>query len=149
MTIRSASHIAIGVRDMERSLPFYRDLLGMKVSDDQLQTLGTNEDGTPRQRRAVFLRWDDAIDSQFVVLDQQIGAAIGEPAAMGQVGVHHIAFWVDDLASLYRRLVDAGTLAMMEPMDADSTTYGEPAGRTYRTVFVHDPDGTIVQFDQR
>jgi catechol 2,3-dioxygenase-like lactoylglutathione lyase family enzyme len=29
--MKAVSHIAIGVRDMDRSLGFYRDLLGLKV----------------------------------------------------------------------------------------------------------------------
>ena len=34
MPIRAVSHIAVGVRDMDRSLEFYRDVLGMSVSLD-------------------------------------------------------------------------------------------------------------------
>ena len=34
MKIRGTSHIAIGVSNMERSLGFYRDLLGLKVTLD-------------------------------------------------------------------------------------------------------------------
>jgi catechol 2,3-dioxygenase-like lactoylglutathione lyase family enzyme len=32
MTPRSLSHVALGVRDYERSLHFYRDLLGFEVA---------------------------------------------------------------------------------------------------------------------
>ena len=39
MKIRATSHIAIGVSNMERSLKFYRDLLGLKVTlDDSKET---------------------------------------------------------------------------------------------------------------
>ncbi|MBV8055702.1 MAG: VOC family protein, partial [Deltaproteobacteria bacterium] len=34
------SHVAIGVRNMERSLKFYRDLLGLEVRYDQMQPIG-------------------------------------------------------------------------------------------------------------
>jgi hypothetical protein len=35
MGVRATSHVAIGVRDMERSLRFYRDLLGLHVTVDR------------------------------------------------------------------------------------------------------------------
>lgn len=37
--MRAISHVAIGVSDMNRSLPFYRDLLGLKVSLDTEETI--------------------------------------------------------------------------------------------------------------
>ena len=38
--MRALSHVAIGVSDMERSLPFYRDLLGLRVTLDTAQNIG-------------------------------------------------------------------------------------------------------------
>ena len=35
--MRGISHIAIGVRDMEKSLPFYRDVLGLRVVEDEVE----------------------------------------------------------------------------------------------------------------
>ena len=37
----SVSHIAICVRDMERALGFYRDLLGCEVTKDDVQDTST------------------------------------------------------------------------------------------------------------
>ena len=34
MTVHSVSHVAVGVRDMDRSLAFYRDLIGLDVRYD-------------------------------------------------------------------------------------------------------------------
>ena len=36
MKTHGVSHIAIGVRDMERSLAFYRDTLGFEVVRDEI-----------------------------------------------------------------------------------------------------------------
>ena len=42
MVTKGVSHIAIGVRDMDKSLRFYRDLLGFQVVRDEIQkTRGT------------------------------------------------------------------------------------------------------------
>ncbi len=42
MIPRSLSHVAVGVRDMDRSLPFYRDLLGFQVAQE-INDLDGNE----------------------------------------------------------------------------------------------------------
>ena len=38
MDATGVSHIAICVSDLDRSLAFYRDILGMKVTADRIQT---------------------------------------------------------------------------------------------------------------
>ena len=45
MEASGVSHIAVCVRDMDRSLAFYRDILGMTVTVDQIQD--TTEGGLP------------------------------------------------------------------------------------------------------
>lgn len=132
--IQSPSHIAIGVRDMERSLRFCRDLLGLTVADD-----GVQQTGEGKTRRVAFLGTGEPGASNFIVLDQQLQGLTGTPAEMGTVGVHHVAFWVDDLAAMAARLASEGAPAMHGPMDAGSETYGEPAGQTFRTAFFPGP----------
>ena len=39
MTIRAISHVAIGVRDMDRALRFYRDALGLRVKLDTTEEI--------------------------------------------------------------------------------------------------------------
>ena len=92
MKTRAFSHLAIGVKDMEAALGFYRDLLGLKVDLDRIE-----RGGTPDERRAVYLRWEDGPDSTFIVLGQTKNLIPGEPLKMNQLGYHHFAFWVEDL----------------------------------------------------
>src|SRR5713226_1387204 len=97
--MKGYSHVAIGVRDMERSLRIYRDVLGLKVHRDAEEILpemgvqagpvqrdpdnksvynptgpqAEKNDGGYRRtfrRRGVFLRWNDA-DPSFIVLSQR------------------------------------------------------------------------------
>ena len=66
MKIRNTSHIAIGVSNMEQSLTFYRDILGLRVSlDDPLENPGG---ALPKPRHGVYLRWDEGPDATFIVL---------------------------------------------------------------------------------
>ena len=106
MTIEAVSHIAVGVRDMEVALGFYRDVLGMRVTADKIEEFSQGPGQPPAKRRAAYLRWVDGPHASFIVLDQQITNDIkGEPAQLFQMGVHHFAFW----GRRPRRDVDACT----------------------------------------
>ena len=150
MSVKNVSHIAIGVRDMDRSLPFWTEVVGLHVSLDADEdfTIG----GETIRRRAVYLRERDGPDEPFVVLDQQLTkVASGGPKPLFEIGVHHIGFWVDDIDAIAERARAAGVAIIVAPSErgADTATYGEPPGGFVRGMFVRDPEGNVVQFDQR
>jgi catechol 2,3-dioxygenase-like lactoylglutathione lyase family enzyme len=155
--MKLASHVAIGVRDLERSLAFYRDALGMTVIRDATNTppadeLYGAEVGSTR-RREVMLRMggndgEAYGDRLFLAISQSDELAENDPLHLGQIGIHHIGFWVEDIPGLAARLRAAGH----EPVSVKETTgvgYGESAEQPMRAMFVKDPDGTILQFDER
>lgn len=147
------SHIAIGVRDMDRSLRFYRDLLGLKVCLDTMESIGGLKtlfvDPKKGKRRAVYLRFEDGPFTSFVVLSQNPGDMTGDAIKIDQVGIHHFAFWVDDLRERVERLKAAGVPILVPPVESDTAAYGEAPGKNVLTTLFQDPDGIIVQFDQR
>ena len=148
--VKNVSHIAIGVRDMERSLPFWTDVVGLHVTLDTVEefTIG----GEVVRRRGVYLREREGPDEAFVVLDQQLTRPRDEnPKGLFEVGVHHVGFWVDNLDEIAARARAAGVPIIVEPSErgADTVTYGEPPGGRVRGMFVRDPDDNVVQFDER
>lgn len=152
MAIQAVSHIAVGVRDMEVALGFYRDVLGLRVTADKVEEFAQGPGQPPAQRRACYLRWLDGPHASFIVLDQQITNDIkGAPAQLFQMGAHHFAFWVDDLAEMMERVRAAGITVLMggEGPGADTEMYGEPPGGRVKSVFLRDPEGNYVQLDQR
>ncbi|MEI4861287.1 VOC family protein, partial [Klebsiella pneumoniae] len=85
-------------------------------------------------------------------LDEQLERdGPGEPKELNEIGVHHIGFWVDDIDAIWDRARAAGVPVIVEPSErgADTAAYGEPPGGFVRTMFVRDPEGNVVQFDQR
>ncbi|MGH7932412.1 MAG: VOC family protein [Candidatus Binataceae bacterium] len=151
--MRAVSHIAVGVRDMDESLRFYRDLLGLRVTLDTMESVGGMKalftEPKKGERRAVYLRFEDGPHASFLVLSQSPGVATGEAIKLDQVGVHHFAFWVDDLRERVERLKAAGVKILVAPVEADTKAYGEPPGHKVLTCLFQDPNGIIVQFDQR
>jgi methylmalonyl-CoA/ethylmalonyl-CoA epimerase len=152
MPVRAVSHIAVGVRDLDAVLPFYRDALGMRVVVDREERFQDPASDPPaeRVRRAVYLRWVDGEDTQFLVLDQQLGSpAAGQPAKLFQVGIHHVALWVDDLAPFLAAAERAGGAVVAPPVVTGGNSYAEPEGSRVRTVYLTDPEGNMIQLDQR
>jgi catechol 2,3-dioxygenase-like lactoylglutathione lyase family enzyme len=151
MAVRATSHVAIGVHDMDRALRFYRDLLGLRVAVDREECFADASTDPPaeRRRRAVYLRWADGPDDAFVVLDQQHNVIPGAPKKLFQIGVHHVAFWVDDIEPYMAEVANAGGHIAYGPNHSGGEAYGEAPGSRVRTVLFHDPEGNIVQLDQR
>jgi len=151
--MRGVSHIAIGVSDMDKSLHFYRDLLGLRVTLDTVENIGglptLFRDPQKGKRRAVYLRWEDGPEASFIVLSAPVGAASGEPIKLDQVGIHHFSFWVKDLRAKVEKLQAAGVPILVRPLVSDTVAYGEEPGGKVLTCLFQDPNGIIVQFDER
>jgi catechol 2,3-dioxygenase-like lactoylglutathione lyase family enzyme len=151
--MQAVSHIAIGVSDMDKAVRFYRDLLGLRVTLDTMERIGGRgplfANAQEGQRRAVYMRFEDGPHASFVVLSQNPGEPSGRPLKIDQVGLHHFSFWVDDLRERVEKLKAAGVKILLPPTESDTVAYGEPAGGKVLTSLFEDPDGTIVQFDQR
>jgi catechol 2,3-dioxygenase-like lactoylglutathione lyase family enzyme len=94
------------------------------------------------------MRWGN--DGGFLVLSQTLNREpSGKPLRLHQVGMHHFAFLVDDLRERAEKLSKAGVKMIVPPYEADTIAYGEKSGGKVLTCLFEDPDGTILQFDQR
>lgn len=153
--VDSLDHVAITVRDMERALGFYRDLLGGEVLGQLLLDGG--------DRKLVYLRVGRAYLELFAdrprsAAPRSTGARAGaaggsaeEPAgprasaASGgsgppPLGFQHVAFHAHDVDQVAERLARAGVRFTMGPLDA--------AGNV-RLAFCTDPDGNVVEIVSR
>ena len=142
------SHVAICVRNLEQSLVFYRDLIGMQVVKDEVQKTSTG--GLPHlyhdrhaTRRVVYLRYGTGAAAPILVFTEHPGEAVSGAAIMlDQVGISHVSFTVPDVQALTTRLLEHGAQTCGPP-DAFKNADGR-----IRTVFFRDPDGILVQFDE-
>jgi len=151
--MRGVSHVAVGVRDMDRSLRFYRDLLGLRVVLDEVQDIGGipgMREGIPKPtRRVVHLVWQDEAWAPFVVLSEFRGVESGPPPKLNHVGVNHFAFWVDGLRERAAKLEQAGVKFILPPREVSAPTYGGGKDEKVLTCIFEDPDATLLQFDER
>jgi catechol 2,3-dioxygenase-like lactoylglutathione lyase family enzyme len=152
--MRGVSHIAVGVRDMEKSLRFYRDQLGLRVILDHVEDISRiramreGAEGNP-SRRVVHLVWQDGDWAPFMVLSEFRGVESGPPPKLNQLGVNHFALWVDNLKERAAKLEQAGVTFRLRPTEVPGPTYGGAKSDKVLTCIFEDPDGTLIQFDQR
>lgn len=126
MAVRKIEHVGIMVTNMERSIAFYRDVLG-------LEPLGTLDHGNGTIKLA-FLGSPGAKETQVELIQGYEGRLAEEGK------VHHIAFTVDDLAAEIERIGALGVTFI----DPDVTTL--PNGARYR--FFYGPDGEWLELFQ-
>jgi catechol 2,3-dioxygenase-like lactoylglutathione lyase family enzyme len=121
MPITRLNHAVLFVRDVQRSVAFYRDVLGFRV-------LPMAPDGF----NAAFLQAPGSTNDHDLGLFGIGSAAGASPAGRATVGLYHLAWEVDTLAELERlqaALAQAGALG-------GSSDHG-----TTKSLYGHDPDG--------
>lgn len=123
MAVRKIEHVGIMVKDMEASIAFYRDVLGLVL-------LGSLDHGNGTVKLA-FLGTPGAEETQVELVEGYNG---GLPA---EGKVHHIAFTVDNLDAEIERIDKLGVTFL----DPDITTL--PNGARYR--FFYGPDGEWLE----
>ena len=122
MPITRLNHAVLYVRDVARSVAFYRDVLGFRVVD-------MTPDGF---KGAAFMQAPGSTNDHDLGLFE-IGAAAG-PSLAGRstVGLYHLAWEVDTLEELERL---AGVLSEHGAL-AGSSDHG-----TTKSLYAKDPDG--------
>ena len=146
MKAKSISHIAVCVRDLDRSLAFYRDILGMTVTLDAIQdTRGGSRTQTYKhqrdRRRVAHVHWNDGQEPYLVMTCHPGDQADGNPIKLDQIGVSHFSFTVDDLPAFADELIAKG-VEIPGGIDTFKNSHGNLS-----SFYVLDPDGILVQFD--
>jgi len=157
MTPRSFSHIALSVRDFDRSLHFYRDLLGFEVAQE-IPELGATgyEDGISKRKnrkyRVAVLRYGKKStapygmgeDATVIALVAPLGPPpTGTGIKVDQIGISHFGVWVKGLDAVCADLKSKGVKFATPPHSGAKTEAG-----TFYTAFVEDPDGILIQLDE-
>jgi catechol 2,3-dioxygenase-like lactoylglutathione lyase family enzyme len=144
--LKSWHHTSFTVSDMERSLAFYRDLLGLRVTADMQPEADypARVTGYPGATfRIVYLRLGD--DPHLLELIQYTtGQGAPLRPATNRPGCAHICFLVDDLPAAYERLRAQGVAFVSPPVPI---TQGVNRGGF--AVYLRDPDGATIELLQR
>ncbi|MFE1881807.1 VOC family protein [Streptomyces diastatochromogenes] len=125
MTLRTG-HTGLNVTDLDRSLAFYRDVLGFTL-------LAEGKEG---DRRYAFL--GDGGEGPVLTLWQQAQGAYDG----GLAGLHHLAFTADSI----ERVREYETALRGAGVDfAHEGVVAHREGAASGGIFFHDPDGTRLE----
>ena len=141
-SITQAHHMGLQVADLDRSVAFYRDILGFTVifawnprADYIRELVGYPE----ADIHAVILRLPET-EVVLELLEYRNVERAPVDTRTANPGTAHIAFFVDDLDTLYEDLVARGVRSVSRPV---TPTIGPNEGG--RAVYLIDPDGIRVE----
>ncbi len=122
-------HVSIRTSDMDRSISFYSDMLGMELQRRR---------AIPRNRAEIaFLKDPDGEFSlELTHYDDQKEFL---QADYMKRTFDHLAFRLDNLKDLVERIREAGYTVTDEPFELDPGHW---------LAFVEDPDGTLIELIQ-
>ena len=132
VSVRNFSHVSVYVTDLERSLPFYRDALGLDIFFEA-DLAGPGLDAVTESKgasgRMVGLRVPGGMSIELI----QGARHRGEVDAGRDTMIFSLC--VDDLDAAYQNLTSSGVEAIQPPT--------EIAG--LRMFFIRDPDGRRIE----
>lgn len=144
--ILAADHTGITVSNLERSLAFWRDVLGFEPSHTAHQSGEmareiTGVVGAEIKLAVVKVPGGHKIELlEYLAPSDRKRHVDLQPSDVGSV---HVALIVDDLEAILRAINASGWKAAGKPQTLQS---GPNAGK--RVVYVRDPDGTTIEFMQ-
>ena len=139
-------HTGLTVSDLERSLRFWRDAMGMEVLFQQEKVGGyleeiTGEPGAHVLMAHLAFAGDGPRIELFEYLAPHGGQHRQRPA---DCGFAHVCVACDDIDERLERLIAAGGTAFSAPVIIDTGV-----NRGGRGLYLRDPDGHVVELFER
>jgi catechol 2,3-dioxygenase-like lactoylglutathione lyase family enzyme len=140
--IVAADHTGITVRNLERALTFWRDVLGFELSHRPHQTGDLASEITGVSGAEISIAVLKGYGHKIELLEYLAPADRKHVDLRScDVGSVHVALLVDDLDAVLNTIAASGWNAAGKPQ---TLTSGPNAGK--RVVYVRDPDGTTIEF---
>jgi len=141
--ILRVTHVGVCVTNLERSIEFYRDLLGftylsqIHLAGEPSATLLSLPDV---DFRAAYLE-RDGLRIELLEYASPKSPAGDQPRAMNELGFTHLSLRVNDVAAVVARLRAKGT-AIIDTTRIDIPAFGAAA------IMLEDPDGLRIELVQ-
>lgn len=143
-SLKGLHHVGIPVRDIERSLRWYREVLGLEP-EFEARAEGPDVDQNVQLENArlrfAFIPLGDSTILELLEYE----SPVGEDFALRNcdVGAVHVCFEVDDIDAVYSELTARGVEFSIEPQRQSGPIDGQ------RCCYFRDPDGVQLELWQR
>lgn len=150
MSLSAVHHVALTVTDLQRSIAFYRDILGfhpmldISIEGSNMERLLQLHPGTTG-RSVILQQGSEPIGQvELIQFDPPLDPST-KPKRPGDPGVFLLSFQVQDeeLQAVYLRLQERGVRFYTDPQGVSFAGLGSA-----RAVVCEDPDGIMIELIQ-
>lgn len=139
-------HVGLTVRDIDRSIEFYRDILGLSFQGEILmEGIETEKLFNMKNARVrvAYLNGSKEIFAPPIELLQFLSGDVkANKADLNKISISEVCFQVDDIEKIYKELKEKGVEFLSEPQSFDFSSQG--FGKSI-AVYFKDPDGIILE----
>lgn len=144
--IRQIYHVGLTVSDLDRSVAFYRDVLGLQYQGELLMEGKETEAMFRRENckaRVAYLNGSDQLHMPPVELIQFVEDEIHrKPMDLFTASISELCFYAEDADAVYQKLAEQGVECFSAPQEFDFRQDG--FGRS-KAFYFRDPDGIILE----
>lgn len=144
--IRHIIHVGLTVKDIDRSIDFYKNILGLSFQGEMLME-GEETDKLFNMKdakvRVAYLNGSQEIFAPPIELLEFLSDDVESSwPDLNKISISEVCFQVDDIEESYRNLKAKGVEFLSEPQSFDFTSQG--FGKSI-AVYFKDPDGIILE----
>lgn len=144
--LKNVIHIGLTVSDLDRSIDFYKNILGLKYKG-QLTMEGPETDALfgikGCKAEVAYLNGSNHIMAPAIELIQFTNEdAIYDEADLRKTSISEVCFKVENIKFFYDHLLENNVECISAPQEFDFTKYG--FGKS-KAIYFKDPDGIILE----
>lgn len=147
--LNEVMHIGVTVSDMDKSIAFYRDILGLDFKGELVMKGEETDRLFNRENcevRVAYLNGSENIMAPPIELIQFVSEdAKKDECSLTKTSISEICFSVDDIDKVYEHLIQNGVECLSSPQPFDFTNDG--FGKS-KAIYFKDPDGIILELMQ-
>lgn len=142
-------HVGLTVSDLDRSVIFYRDILGLEFQGEILM-VGEETDKMFHKKnckaRVAYLNGSKNMEAPPVELIQFVDNAVNNVRSdLFTTSISELCFYTDDIDLVYKNLIENNIECLSEPQYFDFTAQGFGKSKAF---YFKDPDGIILEMMQ-
>lgn len=144
--LKEVMHIGITVSNIENSIKFYRDILGLTLIGQALME-GKETDAlfamnNCKVKIAYLNGSDNIIAPPIELLEFITPETTKDKAKLNKISVSEICFRVENIEKVYKHLINNNVECLSEPQELDFTSYGFSKSKA---LYLKDHDGIILE----
>lgn len=147
--LNEIAHVGITVSDIERSVSFYRDVLGLRYINSMTMKGKETDLLFNRANCVVHLAYlngsDQLLSPPIELIHFTAGDSKKEMSDLHKTSISEICFRVKDIDAVYKNLKEKQVEFLSEPQFFD---YSDQGFGKSKAVYFRDPDGVILELIQ-